>query len=107
MSDYTPGPWRVTTDRKDRGGEVIVSVDSNRWVLDVGHEEYDTDLADARLIAAAPALLEAARRAEALLDSLTVVDLAHESPDDHDADPDYQTLQVLRAAIAQAEGGQA
>ena len=57
MSEHTPGPWEEFIDER---GEVWVS-GSNGWVCYIGDMEDTTaeDHYNARLIAAAPDLLEA------------------------------------------------
>jgi hypothetical protein len=81
MSEHTPGPWRIT-----RGVRVIQDTGKpptrERRIADVSWEE------DARLIAAAPDLLEAAR-------------LVRDAVAPMDMEPAYQALE---SAIAKAEG---
>lgn len=67
MSGYTPGPWIWTVDRSDQcetlrqsgTGEVVISsqADINDYGLSV-NPWMDVSYEDARLIAAAPDLLE-------------------------------------------------
>jgi hypothetical protein len=70
MSEHTPGPWVVDDNREGREGLVTVYGADGSAVTCTGDMEDCTarDLADARLIAAAPDLLaaiesEAVRRA--------------------------------------------
>jgi hypothetical protein len=111
MSTHTPGPWSV-----ERGD--VLDSDSERWsVLTTGPRRYfiatvengapgdtlETELANARLIAAAPDLLEAAAEAKAAI--------AKQRVPQNDAEAALQVLFILgpvleqlRAAIAKATG---
>lgn len=66
MSAHTPGPWRVGPDfmREERVpilSDLAAKATPRRWI--VAHTDNDSQgLADARLIAAAPDLLDALRR---------------------------------------------
>ena len=102
MNTYTPGPWKLVLDERkevlgiyashqnvvedwmdwvDPNGDVIVETDS-------GH--YPPKLEDARLIAAAPELLEALKN------------LLHAFPGEYTEAPTHITN--ARAAIAKATG---
>ncbi len=70
--EHTPGPWSVRY-LKDRGGEVrdcfVTAPDVNGFTYDaeiLGDDEYrdgiDRKIADCKLIAAAPAMLEIIKR---------------------------------------------
>lgn len=97
---HTPGPWRVSKD-----GDTVVPESTNALLADVydGSPSDKTDMevtrANARLIAAAPEMLEASREIFLELDGR------------YDGAPDSRTLWMgehltrLRAAIAKAEGG--
>lgn len=67
MTDHTPGPWEAV----EHGGDYpYFQVLAGSW--DVAHNRYSTrtvgvERANARLIAASPALLEAAQRVAAYL----------------------------------------
>ncbi|KKK49654.1 hypothetical protein LCGC14_3132890 [marine sediment metagenome] len=65
--EHTPGPWHVN------GVDAILSVKGNRSVAKVYHPE-----ADARLIAAAPELLEALEHAESGLRRLLSLNVWNE-----------------------------
>ena len=88
---HTPGPWvvgtgwifRAVTSNPHGGGHIGVREDTH-----ITFRETDIGRANARLIAAAPDLLEAAKQALALLDGKGIGITAHN----------------LRAAIAKAEG---
>lgn len=79
MSAHTPGPWRINP-----GAGEVRGADWNVIVADVGSD------ADARLIAAAPDLLDACVR---LLDAV--------ARGDHKA----KAIDAARAAVAKATGG--
>jgi|DEB0MinimDraft_3_1074331.scaffolds.fasta_scaffold04028_3 hypothetical protein len=88
---HTPGPWSLLTARtlvnvKGAKGEQICQVPKNS--------------ADARLIAAAPELLEAAEKLEQWLGPIAKVFWAED-----DAETEHlQALDALRGAIAKARG---
>ena len=90
MSKHTPGPWAANKPTQSNGraevyaGPMLVAQAFN-WMLDAEGDEQCW--ADARLIAAAPELLEALKLA------LSIIGFGKE----HDA---------ISAAIAKAEGGQ-
>lgn len=95
MSTYTPGPWFVDANYivPANGGVAVcdlMAVDLSK------HQEFfcgEETEANARLIAAAPDLLEAARQAEKVIDILWV---------SHHANRSDAALEQLRAAIAKA-----
>lgn len=87
---HTPGPWNVSNVLSDRiqignplAGE-IANIDTN---YNNNHK------ADARLIAAAPELLEAAKT------------LLSKYPIYTQSQAEFDAIKVLEAAIAKAEGG--
>jgi hypothetical protein len=99
-SSYTPGPWEID---RDRAGSLLGVTPRLRRPGDapvcftppiVANAE-----ADARLIAAAPDLLEAARKADAVLRTMypTVAS-------DRDAAKVREAFDALSAAIAKATG---
>lgn len=97
MAEHTPGPWSlaVSADRTPlvvapgrSTGVAIIPFQRDEVCRQARIEETG---ANARLIAAAPELLEAARAA---LDDLISDGHAH-----------YRVAEVLRAAIAKATGG--
>ena len=107
MSEHTPGPWKA----RPGGAEVITAYApegvrahgygcGNDFIADLNdgeyHEYYDRaeQEANARLIAAAPELLEALEELADLVDDL--VDGIYR--------PDSFTTQPARAAIAKAKG---
>jgi hypothetical protein len=99
MSKHTPGPWMVETDvvqpndvhvfAKDMLG--IAIVDSREYPEDTGTVPREVGLANARLIAAAPELLEACKAALAGFKQLGF---------------QIVFISTIEAAIAKAEGAQ-
>ena len=72
---HTPGPWKVISEQTAREVEVfeIAEISHYRVIRDARGDGFDAqghDLADARLIAAAPELLEALRGALKALDAI-------------------------------------
>ena len=100
MSTHTPGPWELSYDNGS-GRDIVASPDplpictvKISWV---GHEQYR---ANARLIAAAPELLEAAQLALMIAESWI-----HDQLDGTGAlDGALMNLIPIRAAIAKATG---
>ena len=94
MPDYTPGPWMIDLDN-----HMLSSCIAE--VVAIANDDCDGDFsspkeyADARLIAAAPEMLEALERIEELMDSLAPL----RRTDLFNAD------QQAKAAIAKAKGG--
>ncbi len=100
---HTPGPWTAwgTTIRANKGDYVA----SAKYYPIPGVDDDNSD-ANARLIAAAPELLEACKGVLALFASLTIQPNGdHDNPE---TDPAYIVtfgeLAKLRAAIEKAEG---
>lgn len=89
MEKYTPGPWFASED-----GEVY-SKPSYTSVAMVLMNERGAD--NARLIAAAPELLEALKDARSMLSAVEV-------SDGEDGDPWDRAISRIEAAIAKAEG---
>jgi hypothetical protein len=63
MTKHTPGPWKAEIDEQvpERGAVYVEGPQGwlNQAVADCGFNDVETDEANARLIAAAPELLEA------------------------------------------------
>lgn len=59
MTQHTPGPWRVDYDQRPDGADQILDA-NERTVAFIATPKEDHET-DARLIAAAPAMLEALR----------------------------------------------
>lgn len=85
MSQHTPGPWIVYNDSDDGKTNRIEIAARGKTVARIYHSVPKEDLPNARLIAAAPDLLEALRVAE-------------------ESVGDLKALEIVRAAIAKAEG---
>ena len=95
MSAFTPGPWHYTQFLNDPRPCLVWNADSSRCICDVHNAPGTRGAvaeADARLIAAAPDLLEALKRAYLILCN-NAIDL------DCDA-----AIDQARAAIAKALG---
>lgn len=109
---HTPGPWRVVGAKEEPHGpryyrieSSLIRADAQNLVADVNIYNYGTEgIANARLIAAAPDLLEALRL---LLDACARGPFGKQDWVDYESDPErrwgYFTNQA-RAAIAKAEG---
>ena len=105
MTKHTPGPWGVD----DAGGEAPFGVfaedgDAVCYLTEnpmggLGLREYAEDQANARLIAAAPDLLKAAKDA---LESLT--ECGPHRSEGLDCEACGESIAALRAAISAAEG---
>lgn len=102
---HTPGPWRVSTCN---GNHVLKDNDNHKskfhgTTIMVANCDYQqtsvggSKQANARLIAAAPELLEAARAVLAWIEDHQDEQWRH----DHEA-----SAEMLRAALAKAEKGQ-
>ena len=85
---HTPGEWQVN------GIDTILSVEGNCTIAKVFHPERD-----ARLLAAAPELLDALREAESAMFHV-FTDGGFDTPTDHDAM--NNALGTARAAIKKA-----
>ena len=92
MSGHTPGPWTFYDDSNDGKTNRIEIVAIGKTIAHIYHSVPAKDLPNARLIAAAPELLEAL---EAICDEF-------------DNDDDFSARQIAwhagRAAIAKAKG---
>ena len=104
-SKHTPGPWKATKFNPATGeiDDCYLYVEPGIAVIErkvKGHDQHD--IANARLIAAAPDLLEALIKVTA-----TLAWNAHgECRAIHDGPimPSSQAIEVARAAIAKAKG---
>lgn len=93
MSKHTPGPWKVAKPRKSyRDGKMMYGIVGPECVID--YEDWGFTRANARLIAAAPELLDA-------LNAM----LTHMGMDEDEWNK--VTFNQARAAIAKATGEQA
>jgi len=91
MNKHTPGPWVVYDDSNDGKTNRIEIAARGKTVARIYHSVPAEDLPNARLIAAAPDLLEA------LKDTLQLLEVYCE-------DFEEGTRKQARAAIAKAEG---
>ena len=108
MTEYTPGPWGLFdgTDiwpiNADGGGYIArLRFRGEAVETATGDREFPETEANARLIAAAPDLLEAAKDA---LESLT--ECGPHRSEGLDCEACGESIAALRAAILQAEGGE-
>jgi hypothetical protein len=98
MSDskYTPGPWRVTTELRDTDEIVCDMLNEKGYVAITQGQKLSHWREDAKLIAAAPDLLEALKS--------SVSDLFYQIESKHGAEAasKYPSIVAARAAIAKA-----
>lgn len=59
MSNFTPGPWRISERAGRLGKPAIFAADNPMCIADLGIGMDDRSAANARLIAAAPEMFEA------------------------------------------------
>lgn len=89
---HTPGPWRIETENETGIPTISIRDGLNQQIATVNPYRLAWRDADARLIAAAPEMLEALERVAVMLS-------AHN-------DSDYQfMLSLIKPAIAKAKGG--
>jgi 2-oxo-4-hydroxy-4-carboxy--5-ureidoimidazoline (OHCU) decarboxylase len=106
MSKHTPGPWKAQPREFPEGQwflegqwEVVSTRKAERLIAEAApHIDSDSEEANARLIAAAPELLEA-------LISATRCLAWHVEEQGRGVAMDGVTLERARAAIAKARGG--
>ena len=109
MSKHTPGPWINCQAVGQRLSSRRIISDSNKIstvvadVPDYGETSASERHANARLIAAAPDLLEALRNARSFIKN--GVDLGYiRMPDADCPDSAHNTLPAIEAALAKARG---
>ena len=96
---YTPGPWTVSTYKHNEQRPSIISQDANSvWFLCRMDDGCPNVHENARLIAAAPELLEALKHSVRFVRAFT-------STVNSAMDDKWATLEQCEAAIAKAEGG--
>ena len=99
MSDYTKGPWKYGAELSSRTGEWLISFDAGNRGRGIGIAETrpgsGQEEANARLIAAAPELLEAL---EWVLGEYQVIFT------DETGKTENEAIAFARAAIAKAKG---
>ncbi len=88
---HTPGPWVVKHDEK---GLPFIGVKSDPWTYNGTIASVDTSEKDARLIAAAPEMLEMCKLLEECMETI-------DGKDGYDAS--YELAKV-RAVLAKVEG---
>ena len=97
MKTHTPGPWGYGPNPFSGGQSFLIdATDQN-----IAKTLSDNHEANARLIAAAPALLEALEEVSVLCRGYMA---AHEGELAHKTEEDHPTWKAYRAAIAQARG---
>lgn len=69
MSKHTPGPWEITVNNYDHYGIHQAGM-NGMAIIWINKQHSEMDDANARLIAAAPELLEALRQAADELDAI-------------------------------------
>lgn len=104
MSKHTPAPWAIA-GRSDNDGEAIIIESNDRticWTALQGYGKSLTaeDRANARLIAASPELLFAARCALADLEGI----LPEFEPSGDREHPAWETLKLLREVVTKVGG---
>lgn len=107
-SKYTPGPWKFSTDPQPNGCPIVGARGLMVAMLahSVNHDDQrEIAIANARLIAAAPDLLEALRLVTNLYASMRST-LAEKYPQDGWS-ANTMTLDQAHAAIAKAQGATA
>jgi hypothetical protein len=71
---HTLGPWMAVTYKVNKN-LIGIYAESNSPICNIFVTDYDRDLANARLMAAAPLMLEALRAVEWIRDSYAKVDV--------------------------------
>lgn len=100
---HTPGPWNARHVRRSGNGSARIDIDgpSMAWVAEVKiGPNFQQAMADARLIAAAPDLLEA-------LQATLAQCLAWQGePNEYSCEVHSEIIRHARAALAKATGEQ-
>ena len=93
-AQHTEGPWSVGehAPRGDEGRTIVINGPKGGNIADIFFDD-EVDEANARLIAAAPELLEACKAANLVL-----------LQQNHPSGTDLEAMDVLQAAIAKAVG---
>jgi hypothetical protein len=92
---HTPGPWTVYDDSNDGKTNRIEIAARGKTVARIYQSVPEEDLPNARLIAAAPDLLEALKMAVSALERSDYIQMDGDS---------FDVVDVSRAAIARASG---
>lgn len=100
---HTKGPWEVRAGHDTQVGADIEIVNAKGFIACAStmHQGAVNAEANARLIAAAPDLLEAARKADPVLERTWLHAKQHMGTMENQA---HEALQAVRAAIAKAKG---
>ena len=103
-AQHTPGPWKVEKELSSRLAEWLITMDAGDRGRGIAIAETvpatGRELANARLIASAPELLEALKHCEDVFMRYEISRVDGEEITD-------KALQTIRAAIAKATGGAA
>ncbi|PXH01571.1 hypothetical protein DMR07_10780 [Citrobacter freundii] len=99
-TNFTPGPWHVSTE-----GKLIIR--DKKWLSHIafaGYATNDEEFATARLIAAAPELLEALQLSLAAMNELGDILNFHDMADAETVEKLTPAFEMARAAINKALG---
>jgi hypothetical protein len=97
---FTPGPWIIGEKTSEDNIHCLKISSRNNTLVDIRHGYTDEVEANARLIAAAPELLEALEKSALLLDHA-----GRELDDTSVGDEIQDFLKQITVAIAKAKGG--
>ena len=112
-AQFTPGPWYPHYAKADHClSSSVWGQEPGNQVAVVGGKSLQTMNANARIIAAAPAMYEALKQALIIVESAYLDDYAkrkqHCTDDEagmsSDEQASFEALQLVKAAIAKAEG---
>lgn len=108
MSEHTPGPWRAGyLDEKDRAERMIVraeQVDGQPYVAICPNPLVGSHGANARLIAAAPALLAACEAWDKIMDAIGYIRTAELMLNGLPADAGDKAIELTHEALKLARG---
>ena len=107
MDKHTPGPWKVSKDHTGDMAEVVAGGITVCYMGQAAIRRSDVVAAreaNARLIAAAPALLEALESTISTLDTCDVPEMANEGDTVFWLERQRSAVDKARAAIALAKG---
>ena len=91
---HTPGPWRIHCDLYAEAGDNLIVAKAKQFT------DYKVSMANARLIAAAPELLEALKETR----WLATRQMRTEPFSDQELDRAAQALEMAKLAIEKAKG---
>jgi hypothetical protein len=106
-AQHMPGPWEARRDDDGEGGEWLVFGPNGLSLADCAPPWGDQEVheANARLIAAAPDLLEVAKFAEDFLAAEYAMVTEPDNPAGWSDRAAYENYKSIHAAIAKATGG--